>query len=272
MMTGERQKNRSIIRNALAFLLGILVSFVTFQTIIAFKGKEDAGLSGVLTREYMLPEYLRQVYSNKQKKGLKIELTRNVTLTNLHNYEQGALKKWYNANNTTGFKLDDRGICWAAAQTSVIKFYGVMARPEILCRDIINKAVAMGYYDEYKGFDVETAPLVMEAIFNKYSIKKEAELERYDIYAKLEKEADKGRAVLFKITGHEMGGGGYRRYKITWNGNSKGEVQKFVVCTDTWSNDYRDGQYLQFSWYPEREIGTGLFSRWNFGIVRVVDK
>lgn len=42
--------------------------------------------------------------------------------------------------------------------------------------------------------------------------------------------------------------------------------EQFVIVNDTWSNT------RQYSYFPEDEIGTSLFSRWDFGITKVKKK
>lgn len=70
-----------------------------------------------------------------------------------------------------------------------------------------------------------------------------------------------------------MTGCGYVTYDVRYFVNNGFGVptvmtkkEQFVIVNDTWSNT------RQYSYFPEDEIGTSLFSRWDFGNIKVKKK
>lgn len=215
---------------------------------------------------------LKTEYSKKSGvSGVSVSGTE--TKQNSQNYDQSVLRKYYNNNNGTAKDLTD-GICWCAATTSLLKFFKVSKGKDELAKSLIEQALSKGWISATDtGMSAWDHDDLVTFGFTNNSIKKEGNLDFYGIYDTLKSEVDNGRVVLFMVEDHTMTGCGYVQYTVNYTKtNSKGKKTSesdkvdYVIVNDTWSDS------RQYSYFPEDEIGTNIFTRWGFGIVKVLNK
>ena len=217
------------------------------------------------------------------QKWMKDNYTGTVTAKSLSstkistlNVSQSELTTYYNKVHSSNPITDKGGICWAAAQTSVLKQAGATSSVKSIGRYVIEKAMDKGWVSTSDtGFNFTHADTLMNSMFDKFSMNKKANNDRYDIYNELKNEISKGRAVIFKIKEHEMTGCGYKEYQVNYQSKNilgvwkdKTDTCKFVIVNTTWgtatNNDY--------AYFPEGEIGANVFTRWDFGITKYENK
>lgn len=192
------------------------------------------------------------------------------------NVSQDELKEFYNKIHNSNPISDNSGICWAAAQTSVLKYAGVSSSVKNIGRNVIEKAMSKRWVSTSDtGFNFTHSDTLMNAMFDYFSVKKEANNDRYDIYTALKSEIDNGRVVIFKIKEHEMTGCGYREYTVNYqsknifgNWKNKKDICKFIIVNTTWG----DTTDYSYAYFPEGEIGTNITTRWDFGITKYEKK
>lgn len=252
----------------------IISSFALYLfTMWAFVGKADEGTTdSVQENPEDVESYLRKMYRKKSNVSISAGKERKL---NSPNYDQTAIKNYYNSEKTKNQIPRGLGICWVAAQSSVLKFNGAEGTGEEIGYRVINRAKHLSYWDGENGFNFAKADRLLTHMFSYYDIKKKGNNDRYDIYDTLCAEINSGRVCIFKIVEHEMTGCGYVTYTIRYSkknifgGTSKKtETQDFVIVNDTWENN----DQRQYSYFPACEIGTNAFSRWDFGLTKVRKK
>ncbi len=61
----------------------------------------------------------------------------------------------------------------------------------------------------------------------------------------------------------------YDKKKLLGGGYSnKKELEDFAIVNDTWA----DSSEHQYSYFPVNELGTNIISRWDFGLVKILNK
>lgn len=255
-------------------LFAIIISsfaFYLFATCIFVEQKDEGTSNSVKKSKEAVESYLQNMY--KKKSNVSISAGEEHKL-NSPNYDQSAIKDYYNTKKSQNKIPRKTGVCWAAAQASVLKFNGVKGTGTEIGYRVLDRANYLSYWDGESGFDFTKADRLLTLMFSCYFIEKKGNNDRYDIYDTLCDEIDSGRVCIFKIVEHEMTGCGYVTYTISYSKKTilgtktKKETQDFVIVNDTWENN----DQRQYSYFPECEIGTNVFSRWDFGLTKVKRK
>ncbi len=272
-------------RCCLFSVLGVLVIMsilysTRFYKPLAVQGTSDS----VIQDSKLISSYIENVYG---RKFVSSTLSAEKKLNSL-NYSQSDIREYYNRIKDDKAKPISslEGICWASTITSITKFNGVTTHYKSVGKKAIDFALTLSSYipegetkkkgrtvldGKGNGIDTSDVKFILPNMMLAY--KKgdyTANNDYYDIYKTLKDEIQNGRATAFYIIGHAMTGCGYREYTVTYKkaitGKKATEKQKFVIVNDTWDNN------RQYSYFPEREIGTNILTRWNFGITKFKKK
>ena len=182
---------------------GCLLSVIIVLGISMCEGhgkKEATGTSdSVLKSKKLVEEYLEKKY--KSKSDVKISAgseTKNYS----QNYSQNVIRDYYNDNN--GKKADipkGQGLCWASANTSVLKFFrDVEPNFQEVGNACIKKAIAHDWVTAKKtAFDFKYEDELLSRMFDKYDIDLGGDSCWFSIYDKIVDEVDNGLVVVFAI-------------------------------------------------------------------------
>ncbi|MDO4318382.1 MAG: hypothetical protein Q4C48_09280 [Lachnospiraceae bacterium] len=256
-------------------LIAVIISSLAiylFAMYALVDPKDEGTANSVQRNQESVKAYLENMY--KKKSIISISAGQEHKL-NSPNYDQTVIKDYYNFMKSQNKIPKETGVCWAAAQASVLKFNGVTGTGKEIGYRVLDRANFLSYWDGEGSFDFAKADSLLTTMFSCYHKNKKGNNDRYDIYDTLCDEIDNGRVCIFKIVNHEMTGCGYVTYTIRYSQKNvwgktvkKTEKQDFVIVNDTWS----DNSLRQYSYFPECEIGTNVFSRWDFGITKVRKK
>lgn len=248
------------------------VTLVITSICLIQPDKKNGTADSVFTSKQAVISYLKEVYSDEA----------NVTVTSgnekkldCDNHNQSTMKTYYNDNTTLSKISSSEGICWAAATTSILEFYGATSSSNVISFNTLRIARNNGYWSpSSKGLTFDEQDNLLDKMFTYYDIDKVSNNDYYDIYDTLTEEIDDGRAVVFTIVGHTMSGCGYVPYTVkysykNWLGFTvtETETENFVIVNDTWA----ENRTRQYSYFPEREIGTNIINRWDFGISKMLN-
>ena len=272
------------------YLLSICVaSILLFIGLYVFVFQNQAVYDNEGTSAYILDEYERDNYTKNtyQKQGFyNIEInTPTVKKLKSNNYNQNDLIKYYNKNNQNGadiIKSKEGGICWAAAMTSLLDYYGCESdtknlnnRAEIISKKVLDIAKKEGYwYPNTNGVSDSEEDDILDDVFASYGgkyKKYDANSDTFDLYKTIKKEVNAGRVSLLSIIKHTMAACGYEEYAVTykyknWLGTTKKgkATSKYVVVNSAEDN------YLPYHYYPENQILTGISDRWDFTVTKII--
>ncbi len=273
-------KRKEVINFFVGVMMSVLICFSALLGVYCFSEQKTGTAADVITEKNDIERKIAKAYSKYSNVTVSAG---SETKVNCNNHNQTKLREYFNKHN--GDRTDiAEGICWASATTSLLEFYKASKKSSnVICFDVIDMAERNSYvvygtdgkvfYDD--GFTHDNQDNLITKMFKKYSMDKKGNNDYYNIYKTLTKEIDSGRAVIFSIKGHTMTGSGYVTYKVKYfKKNLLGkkvsvtEELNYVIVNDTWAEN-RDRQY---SYFPENKIGTGISTRWNFGITKVRNK
>lgn len=270
------------------YLLSICVaSILLFIGLYVFVFQNQAVYDDEGTSAYILDEEQRDIYTKKtyQNQGfynIKIK-TSKVKKLNSNNYNQEDLIKYYNKNNQDGADINKgEGICWAVAMTSLLDYYGcesdikdINKRSEIISKKVLDIAKKEGYwYPNTNGVSDSEEDDILDDVFASYGgkyKKYDANSDTFNLYKTIRKEVNAGRVSILSIIEHAMAACGYEEYAVTykyrnwigWPRDGKA-TSKYVVVNSAKDN------YLPYHYYPEDQILTGIFDRWDFTVTKII--
>lgn len=259
----------TVIKNAgKALVLSALISSMALLGVIFNTDKDMGTVASIKQNVIDVEEDLKKEYSEYSN----VSIYRNcVTLLDSKNYDQAYIRDYYNSKHPS--RKTESGICWAAAHTGVVKYYGVKDSYKDVGNSIMEIAYNNKLWDGKNGFDFSNSATLLTKSFAKYNVNKKGNIDRYDIYDELVSEVNAGRVCIFKLKEHETVGCGHTTFVIKYTKKNllgkkvnKQDEKEYVVLNDTWSNTH------QYSYFPEDEIETGLTTRKNFGITKVRNK
>lgn len=219
--------------------------------------------SDVLTSTASVKQYLRDKYGDDATIVAGEE-----TKINTSNYCQTYLNSYY--KTTTGTAVE--GTCSEVAATSLIEFYSDLdgfttnSSFEDTFVDIVNIALAEGYYEVGEGTSQTELDNLLEDSFEYYGSSNGADNDYFNLYKTICSKVNSGVPVLFSIIGHTMVACGYVTYTTTYTSSKNKETtatDNFIIVNDGWSNS------RQYSYFPEDSISTNIFTRWEFCITKV---
>lgn len=264
-------KMRQAAKIASSFLCALGAIIFLFCGLSISEPKGMGTSKSVCKESSDVEEYLKILYSGKKDVVVKAGSEKKL---DSKNHSQTSLKEYY--EQVYGTKIED-GTCWGVATTSLLEYYGAKASARgIYCKTIRQAAKELYWsFDGDLGFTQDEQDNLLNDMFSTYRISKKGNNDYYNIYDTLVEEVKSGRVVIFAIKGHTMVGCGYVPYTITYKekniwGQTKTykKKQNFVIVNDGWSETLE----RQYAYFPEREIGTGVSTRWDFGITKVRNK
>lgn len=223
--------------------------------------------SSVLTSETYVKKYLREKYDDDDA----VITAGTKKVLNTQNYSQTQLNTYY--KNATGTAVS--GTCSEVATTSLIEFYKELesfttnSSYKDTFVDILTMALEKGYYAVGEGTTQTKLDSLVTQSFALYGSSHKGNNDYTYLYSTIcDKVADEGVPVLFSIVNHTMVGCGYITYTTTYttsSGKTKTATDNFVIVNDGWANT----STRQYSYFPEDEISTNVFTRWEFCITKV---
>lgn len=239
--------------------------------------QEDRGTSkSVLVTKKSVENYLQKSYSSYS--GVTITAGKEVKL-NSQNYSQNDLNDFYSQRGDGYGEIT--GTCWAVATTSVLKYNNAKPLYKNVFASTVQESIKKGWalpvedVNARMGFTFDVQDNLLTHMFSYYDINKKGNNDYFDIYETLVSEVKNNRVVVFSIVGHTMVGCGYVPYTVKYSKTNLFGTKKtysvkenFVIVNDGWENTNK----RQYSYFPEREIGTGVISRWDFGITKIRNK
>lgn len=256
---------------AFALLFVGLYGFV-FQNEILVRKESQGTVAFILQDENRVENYIDIKY--KKYSNLNYKKTKEKVL-DCKNYTQKNLKNKY--NNSQDRLVDipkTEGICWAAAMTSLLEYYGCDSSAPRISKKVLNMAVKEKYwYPQTNGiYDTELDDLLYDVFYSyggKYK-NYDTNNDTFDLYKTIKSEVNNGRVSLFSIYKHAMTSCGYVTYDVkykyeTWYGSKKDKTvtEGFVIVNDN------DSDNKQYTYYPEDQILTGIIDRLNFTVTKI---
>ena len=268
-------------KNILSIGVAFIIMFIGFYILTFQKeANENSGTSDyVLTTTAQRDNYTNLKYQKQGYFGIKVSPLVSKKL-NSNNYYQMDLIKHYNENNDINEKdinVSKQGICWAAAMTSLVRYYGCNTSEYDISKRVLDTARKGKYwYPNTDGVYDSEEDDILDAVFDSYGGKYKkynANSDTFGLYNTVKKEVNAGRVSLLSVKDHTMTACGYEMYIVNykyknWLGRIKNKTasENYVVVNDTWANN----KIRQYSYYPVDQISTSLFDRMNFTVTKVI--
>ena len=254
----------------MALSIILCIGIFLASTILNSITKDKGSAKSIQYDHNDVVKYLKKKYgSNSNEPWSDISVYKGKeTKINTPNYSQDRLNNYYNNHYARNYSEKVNGTCWAVSTMQLLRNYNAKKKPEDIFVDVINTTKSR----KIEGPNFSNSDILVNYMFSKYNMKYEADNDRYDIYKELKNEINNKRSLIFKMSDHRVTAAGYVTYTIygyrntPWGKRHYSEQENFVIINDGWS-DIR-----QYSYFPESEIGTTIFSRWNFGITKVEKK
>ncbi|MBR5348081.1 MAG: hypothetical protein IK125_02490 [Lachnospiraceae bacterium] len=217
--------------------------------------------------------YLERKYAGEDvKKGtLKVSAGYPIALSS-NNFDQARIKAAYNSNAAKA--ITKSGICWSSAITSMLEYNsGRTLNGVQFGKVVVNTAVEKKYVSPPNGgMKMGNICKLVTAMMPKIGLTtKKGNEDYYDIWESMLSEFNYNRVCLLGIPDHIMCACGSEFARTSWKtlkGKTVTKTDEFVVVNDTWE----DSSYRRYSFYPVEMIATGLFSRYEFGIIKMISK
>ena len=262
------------IKNCIISVIATVLLCITVSCLfgVNVQTKKCGTSRSVQQNDKEVKEYLK----NKYKKKNNVVVTfGSLKKLDSKNFNQTKIKNYYNKSVSKSKKItssSSEGVCWSAAMTSLLKYNGVKESGSKVGSKAISKAMDKKWikYDD-TGLWFSRHDALLNLLLKEYSIKNlKANNDRNMIFKTLKKEINDKRVVLFSVKDHTMCGCGYATYHVRYKkmglfGVTKivNKIEDFVIVNDTWSDNH------QYSFYPECEIRTNPFGKWEFGITKL---